>query len=67
VASYYAPMGHWAYEYEGLAEGKGATSDAVYAPSDASAGGNAVYVFGGGFPSESAGGSHYYVDVMVTP
>jgi hypothetical protein len=66
VASYYAPVGHWAYEYEGLASGKGATTDPVYAPSDASAGGNAVYVFGGGFPSESAGGSHYFVDVVVT-
>jgi hypothetical protein len=34
---------------------------------DASAGGNAVYVFGDGFPSESSGGSHYFVDVIVTP
>jgi hypothetical protein len=64
VASYYAPVGHYAYSsgYFGL----GADVGALHALSNALAGGNGVYAVGPSatFPTTTFNATNYWVDVV---
>jgi Domain of unknown function (DUF4082) len=67
VASYFAPMGHYAGDSFYFVP-IGVTSGALTALSDSAAGGNGVYQYGatGGFPSNSYFGTNYWVDVVFS-
>ena len=63
IASYYAPNGNYAYDL-----GYFASADTVTTPlralRDGADGPNAVYKYGGGFPTDSNQASNYWVDVV---
>lgn len=68
IASYYAPNGRYAVGRrtdDDLTNGAGGSDSPVYALADGVEGGNGVYQYGGGFPSNTYFSSNYYVDVVV--
>jgi len=67
VASYFAPMGHYADDSQYFAS-SGVTSGPLTALSSSAAGGNGVYLDGasGGFPTISYESSNYWVDVVFS-
>jgi len=64
VASYRAPNGHYAADLDYFATA-GAGRAPLIAPASPAAGGNGVFRYGGGFPSESYRSANYWVDVVV--
>ncbi|WP_197523278.1 DUF4082 domain-containing protein [Actinokineospora pegani] len=64
VASYLAPNGHYSVS-AGYFNDKGAGRGVLTAPTSAAAGGQGVFVYGGGFPDQSFNGNNYWVDVTV--
>jgi endonuclease/exonuclease/phosphatase family metal-dependent hydrolase len=65
VASYYTANGRFARDPGGLASA--VASGNLTAPDSASAGGNGVYLYGGGFPSKTYKDTNYWVDVRFAP
>ena len=67
VASYFAPNGH--YSVTGSAFNSSVTNGPLTAPSNASSGGNGVYMYSGqnDFPNNSFNAANYWVDVTVPP
>ncbi len=67
VVSYFAPQGHYAGVDGAFASGR--RVGPLYAPSDAEAGGNGVFLraASGGFPTSSYGANNYYVDLLFVP
>ena len=66
VASYYAPVGHYAWDEYALASG--VDSSPLRALSDGEAGGNGVYRYGStGFPNSSYHAANFWVDVVFVP
>ncbi len=65
VVSYLAPSGHYAAD-RGYFSDKGAGNAPVTAPRSTSTAGNGLFVYGGGFPTNSSGDTNYWVDAMVT-
>ncbi|MFV0458004.1 MAG: DUF4082 domain-containing protein [Actinomycetales bacterium] len=65
IASYVAPSGGYAStgSYFATSHQRGALS----APSSAAAGGNGVYRYSGGFPTNSYNSTNYWVDVAFVP
>ena len=68
VASYLAPAGHYAAD-GGFFASAGVDDAPLHALSNASSGGDGVYVYGasGSFPSNSINATNYWVDVVLTP
>jgi hypothetical protein len=66
VASYFAPVGHYAQDLNFF--NAGVDSGPLHAPSTGSAGGNGVYAYGASssFPSQTYNGSNYWVDVVFS-
>ncbi|MGW5051370.1 DUF4082 domain-containing protein [Actinokineospora sp. NPDC004072] len=64
VASYRAPHGRYSVD-PGYFADKGAGRGILTAPSSPAAGGQGVYVYGGGFPTSSFNHNNYWVDVIV--
>ncbi|MGW5050969.1 DUF4082 domain-containing protein [Actinokineospora sp. NPDC004072] len=64
VASYRAPHGRYSVD-PGYFADKGAGRGVLTAPSSPAAGGQGVYVYGGGFPTSSFNHNNYWVDVIV--
>jgi methionine-rich copper-binding protein CopC len=64
VVSYRAPNGHYAADRNYFAT-NGAGRGVVTAPSSPQVAGQSVYVYGGGFPSNSFNATNYWVDVVV--
>ena len=68
VASYYAPVGHYAYNYNYFAL-SGVDNGVLHALSNNAGGGNGVYLYAtyGGFPTNTwASGANYWVDVVFS-
>ena len=67
VASYFAPLGHYADDYNYFTSG-GHTNGPLTALANSTPGGNGVYKYGasGAFPNVSYKSSNYWVDVMFT-
>ncbi len=67
VASYFAPLGHYADDNNYFAS-SGITNGPLTALSNSAAGGNGVYLYGasGGFPTSSYQSSNYWVDVVFS-
>jgi len=67
IASYFAPMGHYADDQNYFAS-SGVTNGPLTAPSTSAAGGNGVYLYGagGGFPLDTYRSSNYWVDVLFS-
>jgi hypothetical protein len=64
VASYHAPLGHYAAD-GGYFAGGGADSPPLHALASGVDGSNGVYAYGpGGFPSQSYNNTNYWVDVV---
>ncbi|USX55954.1 DUF4082 domain-containing protein [Lentzea sp. HUAS12] len=64
VVSYRTPTGHYAAD-GGYFANKGAGRGVVTAPTSAAAGGQGVFQYGGGFPSNSYNDTNYWVDPVV--
>ncbi|RZS40925.1 Ig-like domain-containing protein [Herbihabitans rhizosphaerae] len=64
LVSYRAPNGHYSVDAAYFAT-TGAGRGVVTAPSSPAAGGQGVYVYGGGFPSSTHNSNNYWVDVVV--
>jgi hypothetical protein len=64
VASYHATKGHYAADAGGLTNG--VDNGNLHAIADAVAGGNGVYVYSSSstFPTQTFGGTNYWVDVI---
>jgi methionine-rich copper-binding protein CopC len=67
VASYYAPLGHYAVNGGYFASG-GVTNGPLSALAAGASGGNGVFRYGsgGGFPTQSYAASNYWVDVVFS-
>lgn len=65
IAAYYAPNGRYADDVSGLTTGK--TTGPLTAPASSAVGGNGVYTYSAGFPTQVWENSNYYVDVSFTP
>ena len=67
VASYYAPNGHYSYNYNYFAT-SGVTSGPLQALANGVDGGNGVYLYktGGGFPNQTYYSTNYWVDVVFS-
>ena len=67
IASYLAPNGHYAADYNGLASTT--VSGPLTAPADGSGGGNGLYRYGTSlaFPNASYRATQYWVDVVFKP
>ncbi|ACU37892.1 DUF4082 domain-containing protein [Actinosynnema mirum] len=63
VVSYSAPNGHYAADLGYFRAGE-ATHGAAHLPGDGDGGPNGLYRYGGGFPTSSAQGANYWVDVL---
>jgi hypothetical protein len=63
VASYYAPQGHYAGDKQAFSLTDWRASP-LTAPRSAVAGGNGVFGYGAGFPTNSYADTNYYVDVQ---
>src|SRR5438270_7919601 len=65
VAAYYTGNGQYADDQYGLTNGT--TSGPLIAPASAQVGGNGVYTYSTGFPTQVWNNSNYYVDISFTP
>jgi uncharacterized protein (TIGR03437 family) len=65
VISYYAPQGHYAADSNFFAS-SGVDNTPLHALANGSSA-NGVYVYGGGFPTDSYRASNYWVDVVFNP
>jgi hypothetical protein len=65
IAAYYTSNGRYAGDNNGLTNGK--TSTPLIAPASGIAGGNGVYTYSNGFPTQTYKASNYWVDVAFTP
>ena len=67
VASYYAPVGHYAGDYYYFAS-SGVTSGPLTALANSTPGGDGVYKYatGGGFPTSTHESTNYWVDVVFS-
>lgn len=67
VASYYAPVGRYAYN-ESFFATTGVDNAPLHAPSNAIVGGNGVYSYGslGVFPTSTYNSNNYWIDVVLT-
>jgi hypothetical protein len=65
VAAYYTSNGQYADDQYGLTNG--ATSGSLVAPASAQVGGNGIYTYSTGFPTQAWNNSNYYVDISFTP
>jgi len=65
LAAYYVPSGQYADDYYGLSQS--VTTGPLTVPASATVGGNGVYVYGNGFPTNVWEASNYYADVWFTP
>lgn len=65
VASYLAPKGGYAADGGAFQVGP-VDSPPLQALKNGTDGGNGVYLYGGGFPTNSYGAANYWVDVVVT-
>lgn len=65
VVSYRAPNGHYSVDPAYFAD-QGAGRGVLTAPTSPAAGGQGVYVYGGGFPTSTFNANNYWVDVEVT-
>ena len=67
VASYFAPMGHYADDYNYFTNA--VTNGPLTALANSTPGGDGVYKYGasGGFPNSTYKASNYWVDVMFSP
>ena len=65
VASYYAPNGRYAIDESYFAT-TGVVNGPLSALRNGESGGNGVYLYGGGFPSNTWGSSNYWVDVVFS-
>jgi hypothetical protein len=65
VAAYYTGNGRYAGDQYGLKNG--ATSGPLVAPASGQVGGNGVYTYSTGFPTQAWNASNYYVDISFTP
>ncbi len=63
VASYYAPVGHYAADARAFSLTDW-TASPLTAPRSAAAGGNGVFGYGAGFPTRTYADTNYYVDVQ---
>jgi len=68
VASYFAPLGHYAGD-NGFFATTGVDNGPIHLLQDGVSGGNGVYVYGSAsaFPSSTWQSSNYWVDVVFTP
>ncbi|MDQ3578365.1 MAG: DUF4082 domain-containing protein, partial [Actinomycetota bacterium] len=64
IVSYRAPNGHYAVD-AGYFAAQGAGRGVLTAPSSPAAGGQGVYLYGGGFPANSFNANNYSVDITV--
>jgi hypothetical protein len=64
IASYFTPVGN--YSADGNYFANATDNTPLHAPSSASAGGNGVYAYGGGFPNSSFNATNYWVDVVFS-
>jgi hypothetical protein len=65
VAAYYTGNGRYADDQYGLTNGM--TSGPLVAPASGQVGGNGVYTYSTGFPTQVWNASNYYVDISFTP
>jgi hypothetical protein len=65
VAAYYTGNGRYADDQYGLANGT--MSGPLVAPASGQVGGNGVYTYSTGFPTQVWNASNYYVDISFTP
>ena len=65
VAAYYTSNGRYADVAYGLTNGQ--TTGPLTAPASSAVGGNGVYTYSTGFPTQVWENSNYYVDVSFTP
>jgi hypothetical protein len=67
VASYFAPVGHYADDHNYFAS-SGVTNGPLTALSNSAGGGNGVYIYGssGGFPTKTYLATNYWVDVVFS-
>ncbi|WP_307797504.1 DUF4082 domain-containing protein [Actinomadura barringtoniae] len=66
IASYHTTKGWYSADYGGL--GRAADNPPLHALADGNGGGNGVFKYGArGFPSQSAGQTNYWVDVVYDP
>jgi hypothetical protein len=65
VASYFAPNGGYAVTAGYF--GTGTDAPPLHAPSSGASGGNGLYVYGGGFPSNTYNAGNYWIDVVFKP
>ena len=67
VASYHMNTGHYAYTYNGLANG--VDHGVLHALASATSGGNGVFAYTStsGFPLGSSQATNYWVDITFTP
>ena len=64
VASYLAPAGHYSSNSNYFANAY--DNSPLHVPSSATAGGNGVYKYGGGFPNSTYNSTNYWVDVVYS-
>jgi len=64
VASYRTTTGHYSVD-TGFFAAMGAGRGVLTAPTSPASGGNGVYVYGGGFPTNTFNANNYWVDVTV--
>lgn len=65
VAAYYTGNGRYADDQYGLTNGT--TRSPLVAPASGQVGGNGVYTYSTGFPTQVWNASNYYVDISFTP
>jgi hypothetical protein len=66
IVSYFAPNGYFSYD-EAYFASTGFNNPPLHALRNGLDGGNAVYIYGGGFPSSSFNANNYWVDLLFSP
>ena len=67
VASYFAPLGHYALN-TGYFATQGQDSPPLHAPQDGAGGGNGLFIYGGSaFPTNTFSSNNYWVDIVFAP
>jgi hypothetical protein len=62
IVSYRAPVGHYSVS-GGYFAGTGVDNGVLHALADGVDGGNGVYLYGGGFPTNTYNAGNYWVDI----